>query len=225
MTRPRCCVSHRSVLQSTLMRAETDAQVSAIILAAGASTRMGRPKQLVPIDGVPMIRRTAETVLRAGIEDVVVVVGAVAAPVAVALAGLPVLVVLNADWRLGLSSSVQAGVRTLGAGTRAALLVLADQPRLRPDTLQAIVARYRATGASIVAPYVQGKRGNPVLFDRSLFGELLAVRGDQGGKALLLRHREAVERVAVNDDGILADVDTPEDLAKASSAPLGEAKA
>jgi molybdenum cofactor cytidylyltransferase len=204
------------MLQSTLMDADRQNQVSAIILAAGASTRMGQPKQLLPIDGQPMIRHTAETILRAGLPEVVAVVGAVAAPVARVLAGLPIRVVVNLDWRLGLSASVRTGIRAMPAGTTAVLLVLADQPTLRVETIQALIRRYHSTGAAIVAPYFQGRRGNPVLFDRSLFRELTAVRGDQGGKAVIQRHPGLVERLEVSDLGILLDIDSPQDLVRAS---------
>jgi 4-nitrophenyl phosphatase len=91
-------------------------------------------------------------------------------------------------------------------------MVLADQPALTPDLLRALVERYQATGAPIVAPVYQGQCGNPVLFDRALFAELLAVEGDQGGRGLIARYQAAVERVAVDDPAVMLDVDTPQDL-------------
>jgi molybdenum cofactor cytidylyltransferase len=159
-----------------------------------------------------MVRRTTECIIDAGIEEIVVVTGALCAPVATALAGLPVLVVVNDGWRLGLSTSVQTGIRSLSASTIASLLVLADQPYLRPDTIQALTCQYHKTRSAIVAPRYKGRRGNPVIFDHSLFKELAKIKGDRGGRVLIRRHRHALETVEVHDPGILADVDTPEDV-------------
>ncbi len=182
--------------------------VTAIVLAAGGSTRMGRPKQLLTVDGQPMVRRVAEAVCEAGLGQVVIVVGAHAESVSRALAGLPVDIVRNEAWAEGMSSSVRAGLRAVRPESQAALLVLADQPRLTPNVIRALVVRYQVTGAHIVAPFYRGQRGNPVLFDRALFAELLQVKGDQGGRLLLARHQEQLERVEIEDPAVLMDIDT-----------------
>jgi len=187
------------------------AQVAAIVLAAGGSERMGQPKQLLPIRDRPMVRHVTEVVAAAGLAQVVVVTGAHAEAVATALADLPVDIVVNESWAEGMSSSMRAGLRLLRPEIQAALLVLGDQPALTTDLLQLLVARYRATGAPIVAPFYQGQRGNPVLFDRALFSELLAVKGDQGGRLLIARYGEQVERVEVDDPAVIMDIDSPQD--------------
>jgi molybdenum cofactor cytidylyltransferase len=187
------------------------AQVAAIVLAAGGSERMRQPKQLLPIAGRPMVRHVAEAVCAAGLAQVIVVTGAHAAAVAVALADLPVDLAINDSWAEGMSSSMRTGLRVLRPEVQAVLMVLADQPALTTDLLQLLVARYRATGAPIVAPVYRGQRGNPVLFDRALFPELLAVHGDRGGRMLIARYREQVEHVEVDDPAVLMDIDSPKD--------------
>jgi molybdenum cofactor cytidylyltransferase len=186
----------------------TPPQVAAIVLAAGGSTRMGRTKQLLAIDGQPMVRLVTETVCAAGLAQVAVVVGAQARAVENALSGLPIEVVVNDAWSEGLSSSIRAGLGALQQEIRAVVVVLADQPGLTPQAIEALVARYRATGAPIVALFHQGRRGNPVLFDRSLFPELLAVEGDCGGRTVVAHHAEEVERVDVEDRRVVMDIDT-----------------
>lgn len=182
--------------------------VAAVLLAAGGSRRMGQTKQLLPIDGQPMVRRVAQTVCEVGLAQVVAVVGAEGERVARALAGLDLEIVHNPAWERGMSTSVRAGIEALRPEIGAALLVLADQPALTAGALRILVEAFRASGAPIVAPYYRGRRGNPVLFARSLFAELSRVEGDQGGRAILARYEQDVERVDVDDDAILLDVDT-----------------
>ena len=186
-------------------------RVAAVVLAAGGSSRMGQVKQLLPVNGQPMVRRVTEAVCAAGLDQVVVVIGAHAEAVRDALAGLPVELVVNAAWAEGMSTSLREGLRVLRSEIGAALVVLADQPALAPELIRALVDRYRATGALIVAPFHEGQRGNPVLFDRALFPELLAVQGDRGGRQVIARYWEQVERVSVDDVAVMADIDTRQD--------------
>ena len=158
-----------------------------------------------------MVYRVTSAVVALELAQVIVVTGAQAGAVDAALADLPVDTVLNESWAEGMSSSMRAGLRVLRSDIQAVLMVLADQPALTTDLLQSLVTRYRATGAPIVAPYYRGQRGNPVLFDRALFPELLAVRGDRGGRALIARYREQVERVEVDDPAVITDIDSPEE--------------
>ena len=194
--------------------------IGAIVLAAGGSERMGQPKQLLPLAGRPMVYHVTSALVALGLSQVIVVTGAHAEAVGAALADLPVAILVNDSWADGMSSSMRTGLRALHPDIQAALLVLADQPALTLDLLQSLVTRYRVTGAPIVAPAYRGQRGNPVLFDRTLFPELLSVRGDRGGRALIDRYREQVELVVVDDPAVVADVDSPEDY----QAMLGGAK-
>jgi molybdenum cofactor cytidylyltransferase len=194
---------------------DTDrATVAAVILAAGGSTRMGQTKQLLPVEHKPLIRHVAETVCSLNLGQVVVVTGAEAAGVRRALEGLAVDVSVNQRWAEGLSTSLQAGVSSLRPGIRAVLLVLGDQPGLTAGMLETLLQRYLAKRSPIVAPFYQGQRGNPVLFDRAFFAELLAVEGDQGARQVIGRHLDQVEQVEVDDPGVFLDLDTPEDYAR-----------
>jgi len=186
-------------------------QIGAVVLAAGGSERMGQPKQLLPVRGRPMVHHVTSALVALGLPQVIVVTGAHKEAVGAALADLPVDIVVNESWAEGMSSSICAGLRALCPDLQAVLLVLADQPALTTDLLQSLVAHYRASGAPIVAPVYRGRRGNPVIFDRALFPELLAVRGDRGGRSLIERYREQAELVEVDDPAVIADVDSPED--------------
>jgi molybdenum cofactor cytidylyltransferase len=192
-------------------------EIAAIVLAAGGSTRMGELKQLLPLGGKPMVRHTCETACAAGLGQVVVVLGAQAGDVQRALAGLPVEFVVNEGWAGGMSTSLRAGLRALRTEIEAVLIVLADQPTVSPEILRLIVDRYRATDAPIIAPYYHGQRGNPVLFSRTLFPDLLAVTGDRGGRDLFARHRDSLERLDTDDPAVVLDVDTRQDYKKVKS--------
>ncbi len=172
---------------------------------------MGTLKQLLPVGGQPMVRRVTEAACAAGLAQVVVVVGAQAEAVTAELAGLPVDVVVNDAWAEGLSTSLRAGLDALRPEVQAALVVLADQPALTPELLRILADRYRATGAPLVVPFYEGRRGNPVLVARRLFPEWRAVEGDRGGRALLARYQDEMERVDVDDPAVVRDVDTRAD--------------
>jgi molybdenum cofactor cytidylyltransferase len=196
---------------------EHEPPVAAVVLAAGGSIRMGELKQLLPICGRPMVRLVTEAVCAAGLDQVVVVVGAQAEAVQRALSGLPVEFARNEEWAAGMSTSVRTGLGVLRPEIQAALMVLADQPGLTPELLRTITARYRRTGAPIVVPVYRGRRGNPVLFDRVLLPELAAAEGDRGGRTLIIRYEARLECVEIDDPGVILDVDTREDYEQAQA--------
>jgi molybdenum cofactor cytidylyltransferase len=201
------------MIQLAVMDTEPRAtsKVAGIVLAAGGSARMGRAKQLLPIDGQPMVRRITSAAHTAGLDQVVVVVGAHAQMVQQALAGLPVDVVHNQAWAEGMSTSLAAGLRALRPEMQATIIILADQPALAPGLIRELVGRYRESEALIVAPYYEEQRGNPVLFDRVLFPELLEIQGDRGGREVVGRHQDQVERIEIDDPAVTLDVDTKHD--------------
>ena len=192
---------------------EQTSGVAAIVLAAGASRRFGASKQLWPWGTGTMLTAVVDTALASTARPVVVVLGHRAADCQVALGDRFVTVVINSAWEEGQSTSVRAGLSALPDDVSAALFLLADQPAIRVDTVEAVIRCYQVTRAPVVWPEVDGRRGNPVLFDRSLFGELQALRGDVGGRPVLEAHRARAARVAVTDRAILLDIDTPADIA------------
>jgi molybdenum cofactor cytidylyltransferase len=192
--------------------------IAAIVLAAGASTRMGRQKLTLPMaGGRPLVRLAVEQVLAAGLDEVVVVVGGDADTVAAALATLPVRVIVNPRYAEGQSTSLRAGLDALRPGTDAAVVALGDQPLPDPDVIRRLVAAFRTTGRPIAAPVYRDGRGNPVLFGAALFGELRGVTGDQGGRGVITRDPARVAEVPV-DMAMPADIDTPEDYEAARGA-------
>jgi len=183
--------------------------VAGIILAAGASQRMGQPKPLLLWRGKPFICHVARTALDAGLTPVVIVTGARAEEVRAALADLPVEIIYNPNWAEGQSTSVQAGLQSLPPETDAAAFLLADQPHIPAALVRALLEQHVQTGAPIVAPLIGEQRGNPVLFDRSTFPDLMSLRGDAGGRLIFSRYPAAY--VPWPDPSLLLDVDTLED--------------
>jgi molybdenum cofactor cytidylyltransferase len=188
--------------------------IAAIILAAGSASRMGRPKQLLDWGGQPLVRVVAQHALAAQLDRVLVVVGAAGDTVAAALADLPVELVENPAYAEGQSTSLRAGIAALTPDVGAALVLLGDQPFVSPEIMMRIVEEWRASGTAIVAPVYRGQRGNPVLFARAVFSELLAIEGDQGARAILAADPARVQKVLFDDDQPLADIDTPADYAR-----------
>ena len=185
--------------------------IAVIVLAAGASTRMGRQKLTLPLpDGRPLVRAAVELVLAADLDDVVVVLGREAEAVASALRGLPIRTVVNPRYAEGQSTSLRAGLDALAQDTEAAVVALGDQPLPDPRLLRQLVEAFRASGRPIVAPLYRDGRGNPVLFASSVFDELRRVEGDRGGRPVVARDLERVAEVPV-DAPMPADIDTPED--------------
>ena len=183
--------------------------VAGIVLAAGGSNRLGRPKQLLEWHGEAMVRKVALTALDAGLSPVIVVIGAYREEVQAVLANLPVDLIYNPDWMSGQSTSLAAGLRGLPNDAGAAIFLLADQPQAPATLARSLVERHTETLAPIIVPLVDGQRGNPVLFDRQTFPDLLELQGDTGGRALFSRY--PVAWLPWHDARLLLDIDTPED--------------
>lgn len=184
--------------------------VTAIVLAAGSSSRMGQPKQLLPFEGTPLVRRTVSAALASRARQTIVVTGAVREQVEGALAGLAVLLEHNPDYHQGMSGSLRKGLLAVRPEADAIVVLLADQPFVDAVVIDQLLDLYERTGSKIVRPCYGGVPGNPVLWDRSLFGELLQQIGDQGGRALLQRHKDEIAWLELPDALLQTDVDTPE---------------
>lgn len=189
--------------------------IAGIILAAGTSSRMGQPKQILDWGGRSLIRAIAETTLAARLDEVIVVIGSAGEEVAAALADLPVRLVPNPLAAAGQSTSLRAGIAALSPDVAAAIVLLGDQPFITTAIIEALIGAWLDAGSPIVAPVFAGTRGNPVLFDRSVFAELLAVEGDQGARGVIVRDPARVSYVHFDDDRPLFDIDTPETYAYA----------
>jgi len=192
--------------------------IPAIILSAGRSTRMGRPKALLPIDeSSTFLTRIIRTFQAAGVEDVVVVLGhdADAIQAHVVEAGLTPRFVINREYDRGQLSSVLAGVRAIDRpGVLAMLMTLVDVPLVSAATVRSVVDRYRATHAPVVRPVQGALHGHPVLIDRSLFGSLRAADPQQGAKPIIRAHVTEAGNLPIDDEGAYLDVDTPEAYAR-----------
>ena len=190
---------------------------SLILLAAGGSRRMGRPKQLLPIRGRPLIRHMAETALAAPVASVLVVLGAEAESLQPVLEDLPVQLAFNRDWQAGLSSSLRVGVETALTHTptlQALIVCLADQPNLSQEHLRQMILRYHQGDCTAVASLASEMTVPPILFGQTWFAKLCAIEGDIGARALL---RDAKEKIATVPIHSAADLDTPEDYARFTS--------
>ena len=184
-------------------------QTAGVILAAGGSERLQRPKQLLDWHGKPFIRQVAETALEAGLAPLIVITGANHDQVTKALSGLPVQIHLNPNWKNGQSTSVRLGINAVSEKCNSALFLLCDQPQLPSQLIIELLDRFRQNRMTITAPMVDGQRGNPLLFSREAFSALAKITGDRGGRTLI--NLFTVDWLSWIDGRILLDVDKPGD--------------
>ena len=198
--------------ESNATAPDSSGPVALLLLAAGASIRMGRPKQLLPWQGRTLLRHAAETAVASGCAPLVLVTGALHKELLPEIAGLPIRAVHNPAWETGMASSLQAGLAAVAEANPAAVLVLlTDQPHVTPALLRQLVALQQRTQAPAVAAAYAGTLGVPAVFSRALFSDLYQLKGAQGANRLLAMLGPAVGRVEF-PAGLL-DIDTPEQYA------------
>ena len=185
--------------------------IIAIVLAAGLSARMGRPKQTLSVSGKPMLERVLETFRQTKVDVVVVVLGANEREVRKKVRFEKERVIVNSEYAKGMSGSLRLGLAAAGPEADAVIVALADQPFLRAATVDKLIEGQLNSKASIVVPVYNGRRGNPVLFDRTIFPQIMKIRGDVGAKSIVEMNKDLVVEVTVPDEGVLIDLDTPQD--------------
>jgi molybdenum cofactor cytidylyltransferase len=188
--------------------------LSAIILAAGMSTRMGQNKLLLSFKGKPLIAHAVDTLLASEVDEIVVVLGHEAEKIRGQLQGKQVRLVQNPDYRDGLSTSVRVGVRAVSPQVEGIMIYLADQPLLEPADLNYIIKAFalaKQVNRSIVVPLFHGQRGNPVILNSSYREAILELVGDVGCKRLIKRYPDKVFGVEMETDHVVCDVDNIDD--------------
>jgi molybdenum cofactor cytidylyltransferase len=194
------------------------AQLDGIILAAGESRRMGYPKPLLKIGEQLFVDRVIETMVgRVG--RLIVVLGAHRERIRPLIAGMPLVIAENADYRNGQLSSLKAGLAHVRAEASAVMVHLADHPLVKPSTVATLKREYEQGGKPLVIARCNGRRGHPVIFRRDLFDELIAAPEELGARVVVNADPQRVHYVDVDDNGVVLDLDTPDDLIRAGLAP------
>lgn len=186
-------------------------RISGVILAAGASSRMGATKQQLPFRGQTILESVVDSALASSLYQVVVVLGHQADVLEPLLAGRQVVLSYNPHYLQGQSSSLKAGLKTLPAEADGVLFLLGDQPLVTAELIDLILVAYQTSRSPIVLPVFKGRRGNPVLFSRETFGRLASLEADCGARPLFEEYAERIHKLPVSDPAILFDIDTEED--------------
>jgi len=186
--------------------------IVAVVLSAGESSRMGRPKALLPIGGQTFIERIVAALKQAKLGKIIVILGHNASELQAKISQLPVEILINTDYKLGQLSSLQLAVQRLQSeiDCDGMLVHLVDHPYLAPSLVEEMIRRFYDTKKPIIVPKFHGKRGHPVIFSRDLFAELLNAPMDQGAKAVVNAHRAETLEIETEEEGIAVDIDTPE---------------
>ena len=186
--------------------------ISGILLAAGMSTRMGQPKQLLPFGRSTVIETVIETVLASQLVEVMVVLGHQRQQIEPKLTGHRLRIIDNPDYRAGMLTSVQAALKQISPSSPAFALMLVDQPLITAGTINQVLEAHRSTTMPITIPQYRSRRGHPAIFDGQFIAEILALDWESRGmKEILDRHREQIHYLPVETDSILRDMDTLQD--------------
>lgn len=192
---------------------ESSSQVSGVILAAGSSSRLGRPKQLLDLFGEPLLRHVVRNAVASRLSEVVLVLGHQSTEITDVVGEWGQRIVVNPDYRDGQSTSLRVGLNAIDPAAAAVMFLLGDQPQVTPEIINAVITRFYETNSSIVIPTYGGIPANPVLFEAELFPELATVTGDEGARSIIKRYRNQVVHIPASLQTPPQDVDTEEDYA------------
>ena len=191
-------------------------KISGIILAAGLSTRIGEPKQLLPFEGSTIIETVTDNLLGSKLDEVVVVIGHEAERIKSHIQNKPVKIVFNPDYRLGMLTSAQCGVRSISDSADAFALMLVDQPFITSDLIDLVVDAHAETARGITLPSYKNRRGHPVIFDRCYAADILALQPENGGvRSLFRKYAHDIHYLVVDTDRVIRDIDYREDYLEA----------
>jgi len=180
-----------------------------VILAAGQSSRLGQPKQLLKYQNKTLLQHAIDTAKQSSVRSIIVVLGSNAEVILNETDKSDIQVVKNDDWESGIASTIRSGIQVLQTNTDAAILMVCDQPFVTPDLLNSLIEKQKETSKSIIASQYGETIGTPVLFRKQFFSELMVLKGDAGAKKIMLRHPDLVETVSFPQGGI--DIDTIDD--------------
>ncbi len=193
------------------MKRDRSTFVSAILLAAGESKRMGKPKLLLPLGSSTILGHTIDNLLSSGVDEVIIVLGAEAEEMKRAIAGKPVKVVFNPDYRRGMSTSLIAGLKQVSNQAQRVMVALCDQPLIEKITYNKLINESLNSNKGITVPLYKAKRGNPIIFTINYKDELLGLKGDVGGREIVRRHPDDILEVAVDSGSIYINLNTMDD--------------
>ncbi len=190
---------------------KSSSPVSAIILGAGESKRMGQPKQILPLQTTTILGQVIDHVQRSNVDEITLVLGYQADHIAERVHAESIKVAINPNFRQGISSSIKCGLRQVPRETKAVMIVLGDQPWIDEKIINRLIEAHRESKPGITVPTNKGVRGHPVIFDMKYKQELLNLKGDTGGKHIVERHPGDVLEIEMNSQSIIEDIDTESD--------------
>lgn len=208
----RAKLTNRTIKHKERTRKQRCSGISAIVLAAGTSQRMGRPKQLLRLGESTLLAHTLANVRRANVDEIILVLGFAAEEIRRRIPMDGMVTVMNPDYSHGMGTSIRTGLSAISPQAKGVLILLGDQPFVRPATLNSLIEYHQRHCPQITIPMFKGFRGNPVLLDSSVFPEISNLQGDMGCRAIFGSHTENIHKLAVDDLGILLDVDTLADF-------------
>lgn len=185
--------------------------LSAILLAAGESKRMGKPKQLMPLGKSTLLEQAVDNLLNSAIDETIVVLGHRAQEISRTIATKPVKIMLNPNYRQGMSTSIIAGLILVDPKSQAVMLAMGDQPLVASRTINQLIEAFNSHDKGIAFPTYRGKRGLPVIFAIKYKAELLELKGDIGGREIIKKHPDDVLMVSVDSESVVSDIDTEDD--------------